>query len=381
MSDMTTDLTPPFTSRLQSSSSLRQEQHLTMLESLPDATVIMDSHGKIVFVNKQTEILFGYPRDEMLGELVEMLLPHRSRDSHVGQRNRFMVTPRVRPMGRGLDLYGMRKDGSEFPVEIQLGPMQTADGLLVLSSLRDISERKAAEAKIQRLNDELARSNVELDQFAAIAAHDLQEPLRVISSYTTLLQMRLDDKLDDKCREFMGTVIKGTKRMSDLIRAILDYSKVGHHGLKSEVVDSAAVARTAVENLESQIASVNGSVVIGGLPAIVADPVLIVQLLQNLVNNGIKFRSKDRAPAITIAARETEHEWVFSVADNGIGIRAEDTARIFALFQRVHAAAEYPGAGIGLATCTRIAERHGGRLWVESTVDVGTTFFFSFPKP
>lgn len=360
--------------------SLLPEQHLGMLELLPDATVIANDEGIIVFVNEQAKVLFGYARHEMLGQLIEMLIPLRFRENHVAKRNQFVSAPRVRPMGRGVNLFGMRKDQSEFPVEIHLSPMQTKDGLLVLSSHRDISERKAYEQKIQQLNEELGRSNAELEQFAAIASHDLQEPLRIISSYTSLLHQRFGDTLDDKGQAYIGKVINGTKRMSELINAILNYSKVGHQGIKVERVESATIAHRALANLELKVASAGGCVVMGILPAIVADPVLMTQLLQNLVSNGLKFKSTVRAALITIACIEGDREWIFSVADNGIGIRPEDTERIFMLFQRLHSAAEYPGTGIGLATCKKIAERHGGRMWVESTLDVGTTFFFSVPK-
>lgn len=360
--------------------SLQPDQHLFMLESLPDATVIANQFGLIVFVNKQTEMLFGFHREEMLGEHVEMLMPLRFRDSHVDKRQSFASSPRVRPMGSGKDLYGMRKDGSEFPVEIYLSPMQTENGLLILSSHRDISERKASETKIQHLNNELARSNAELEQFAAIASHDLQEPLRMITSYASLLEKKFGDKLDDKGRAYMDIVLDGAKRMRDLITAILNYSQVGHQGIKTEPVDSAAATRAAMANLEYKINAAQASVECGSLPVIVADPVLFVQLLQNLISNAIKFKSKECLPKIMITGDVENSEWIFSVSDNGIGIRPEDLKRIFTLFQRVHSTAEYPGTGIGLATCKKITERHGGRLWVESSINVGTTFFFSLPK-
>ncbi len=243
------------------------------------------------------------------------------------------------------------------------------------------SQFEISHREIQRLNDELGRSNLELDQFAAIASHDLQEPLRMIRSYTNLLQKRLGGKLDAKSGEYMDFVVDGAKRMRDLIEAILDYSKVGREGVKAGPVDVAGAMRAAVLNLERKIGKAKATIEVGPLPTVVADPVLLTQLLQNLVSNALKFKSKDRAAVVAISAHEAEREWEFAVADNGIGIRAEDTERIFALFQRLHTAAEYPGAGIGLATCRKIVERHGWRLWVESVVDVGTTFFFSLPKP
>ena len=217
-------------------------------------------------------------------------------------------------------------------------------------------------------------------QGAAIASHDLREPLRMITSYARLLQQRLGEKLDDKSRTFMAHMTDGAKRMDDLIKAILDYSHVGHQGIDAELIDAGAVAGCSLHNLAQKIRDTHATIDCKPLPPVVADPVLLGQLLQNLVSNAIKFTAKDRLPKVVINACESAHEWVFSVADNGIGIRAEDTERIFTLFQRVYSASEYPGTGIGLATCKKIVERHHGRLWLESTIDVGTTFFFSLPK-
>ena len=248
-------------------------------------------------------------------------------------------------------------------------------------------ERELANATTRREHRELEvrskdlqRSNTELDQFAAIAAHDLQEPLRMITSYSDLLQMRFGDRLEDKGREYLAVVIDGAKRMQHLIRSILDYSRVGQEGIKTGQFESDAVARSSLLNLEQKIHVAGAAIDCGLLPSIVADPVLFGQLLQNLVSNAIKFGAKDRQPKVIITAHESEREWTFSVADNGIGIGAEDLERIFILFQKLHPAAEYPGSGIGLATCRKIVERHGGRLWVESTIGVGTTFFFTLPK-
>lgn len=361
---------------------LRRSEELfrQLLEMAPDAIIIVDKCGNIVHINAQTERLFGYRPDELLGQKIEIVMPERFRDRHPQQRDGFISKPKARPMGSGVDLFGLRKDGHEFPVEISLSPLETEDGLLVSSAIRDITEQKQLSHALKTAAEDLRRSNAELDQFAAIAAHDLREPLRMIASYIGVLQIRLGEKLDDPSRRIMASVIDRTKRMSDLINAILDYSHAGHHEIHTALVDAAAVARDSLANLEQKIHDAHATIDCRLLPAVIADPVLLGQLLQNLVSNAIKFTAPDRQPKVIINARELEHEWVFSVADNGIGIRPEDTERIFALFQRLNPASKYPGSGIGLATCQKIVERHHGRMWIESTIDVGTTFFFSLPK-
>ena len=358
----------------------RSELYRDLLDTLPDAAVIINREGRIVIVNKQAESLFGYLREEILEQPVEVLMAHRLRDGHRRNRDGFLANPHTRAMGSGLDLTGMRKDGTEFPVEVSLSRLKVEEQFFVSAIIRDISDRKKVEAKMLRLNADLTCSNAELDQFAAIAAHDLREPLRTITSFTQLLEKRLGAELDDRSRKYMAHVNGGTKRMQDLIQAILDYSSVGHQGIKADLVDAEAATRRALQNLERQIQDMGATIECATMPFVHADAVLLEQLLQNLVSNALKFMAKSRPAMVTIRARESVKEWILSVADNGIGIRPADIERIFILFQRVHSATEYPGTGIGLATCKKIVERHGGRLWVESTIDVGTTFFFSLPK-
>lgn len=357
-----------------------EERFRQLLEMAPDAIVIVDGSGNIVRINAKTERLFGYRPDELLDQKIEILMPERFRARHPQQRDGFISSPQARPMGSGVDLFGLHKDGREFPVEISLSPLETEDGLLVSSAIRDITEQRQLSHALKTAAEDLRCSNAELDQFAAIAAHDLREPLRMIASYLDVLQIQLGEKLDDPPRRIMASVIDRTKRMSDLINAILDYSHVGHQEIHANLVDAAAVARESLANLEQKIHDTHATIDCRLLPAVIADPVLLGQLLQNLVSNAIKFLAPDRQPKVVIDARELEHEWVLSIADNGIGIRPEDTERIFALFQRLNPASKYPGSGIGLATCQKIVERHHGRMWVESTVDVGTTFSFSLPK-
>ncbi len=244
----------------------------------------------------------------------------------------------------------------------------------------DITERKRAQGVLRAAYDDLARSNAELQQFAYVASHDLQEPLRMIGSYTQLLERRYADKLDRDAREFMGFIVDGATRMKQLIEDLLAYSRVGTRGKELRPVQAQAVLDKALANLRASLEQSAAAVTHDPLPEVSADDTQLAQLLQNLIANAIKFRKKDEAPRIHVGAEDAGDEWRFSVADNGIGIEPQYFDRIFMVFQRLHTQDEYPGTGIGLAICRKVAERHRGRIWVESAYGKGSTFRFTLPK-
>jgi PAS domain S-box-containing protein len=244
----------------------------------------------------------------------------------------------------------------------------------------DITERKRAQAVLRAAYDELARSNAELEQFAYVASHDLQEPLRMIGSYTQLLERRYGDKLDQDAHEFMDFIVEGATRMKQLIEDLLAYSRVGTRGKELRPVQAQAVLGKALVNLRAAIEQSGATVTHDPLPEVSADDMQLAQLLQNLIANAIKFRKNDEAPRIHVGAEETGEEWRFSVADNGIGIEPQYFDRIFLVFQRLHTQDEYPGTGIGLAICRKVVERHGGQIWVESAFGEGSKFHFTLPK-
>jgi PAS domain S-box-containing protein len=243
----------------------------------------------------------------------------------------------------------------------------------------DITERKLTEARLNRLMVELERSNKELELFAYVASHDLQEPLRMVSSYTQLLERRYSDKLDDDAREFIGYAVDGANRMQRLINDLLEFSRVGTRGKPLARTDVAEILGNVRVNLSVAIEESGAMLTNDFLPAVPADAGQLGQLLQNLVGNGIKFRNGGH-PRVHVGAVESEHHWEFSVRDNGIGIEQQYFDRIFVIFQRLHSKGDYPGTGIGLALCKRIVERHGGKIWVESKAGEGSTFFFTIPK-
>jgi len=349
-----------------------------LLESAPDSIVIVDRNGRIAIVNHQVEQMFGYRRDELIGQPVEILIPERFHERHVGERTAYIAHPRTRPMGAGLQLFARRKDGTEFPVEISLSPLEQPDGMLVTSIVRDVSDRKRAEEQLRQAAAELESSNAELEQFAYVASHDLQEPLRMVASYTQLLARRYQGKLDADADEFIGFAVDGATRMQALINDLLAYSRVGTRGRAFEPTNAADIVDRVIADLDVATREAGATITCGPLPVVMGDGVQLGQLFQNLISNAIKFRG-ERSPEVRIDAERDGLAWRFSVQDNGIGIEPEYAERIFVIFQRLHSRAEYPGTGIGLAICKKIVERHGGRIWVESRPGEGTTFRFTIP--
>jgi signal transduction histidine kinase len=242
----------------------------------------------------------------------------------------------------------------------------------------EIAERQLADDNLRRTAEELARSNRDLEQFAYVASHDLQEPLRAVSGYIQLLQQRYADKLDEKASQYIDGAVDGAARMQKLITDLLTYSRVDTRGRNLEWTELSKVLNATLENLKVGIREANAKITLDPLPRLKVDPTQIAQLFQNLIGNAIKFRS-EQAPEIHVGAKKCQDSWLFSVRDNGIGIDPQYTERIFMIFQRLHTRRKYPGTGIGLALCKKIIERHGGKIWVESCPETGSAFCFTLP--
>jgi signal transduction histidine kinase len=267
-------------------------------------------------------------------------------------------------------------------VEGRTAELRTANEQLekeIADRQRTENKLRESEARYRIVADELARSNADLVQFATAVSHDLQEPLRVVDGFVRLLEKRYRSKLDEKADEFIMHTVAGVKRMQDLIRDLLEYSKVGTKGINPKPTDFNLPVDKAVLNLKAAIEESGATVTRDDLPTLVADASQITRLFQNLIGNALKFRGEEKL-SVHVSAEIQGDEWIFSVRDNGIGIEPKAAERIFVIFQRLHTEEQYPGTGIGLAICKRIVERHGGRIWVESQQGKGSTFHFTIPR-
>ena len=482
-----------------------------LLESAPDALVIIDHTGTIEIVNVQTEKLFGYTRQELIGQPIEILIPSRFRNAHADRRSGFFAKPAAREMGAGLELFALKKDGTELPVEISISPIELEDGVYVSAAIRDITHRKRAEAELKKANRELkaifdagaqvsiigtntsgiithfnkgaesllgytaeemvgkqtpvilhkkseidaliratgkeafeglvanARAgrpdskeltyvrkdgttfpaqlhvqaitddanlttgflgiamdlterkraeegirkyaeleakNKEMSQFAYVASHDLQEPLRTVTSFAELLKKKYGDKLDKEGDLYLHYMLSSAQRMMELIKGLLEYSLIGKERSLLQV-DCNEIIKAVIHDLDTKINDAHAIVEVGPLPVINGYKLELHVLFQNLVSNAIKFRRKGVVPVIKISAEKNEAGWLFKVADNGIGIEDKTKERIFIIFNRLHNRSEYSGNGIGLAHCKKIVELHNGDLWVESVYGEGSTFCFT----
>lgn len=485
-----------------------EDRFRLVVEAAPNAVILVSQAGIISLVNTRTEALFGYTREALLGQPIEMLVPSQFSAHHNQHREAFFAEPMARPMGMGRDLFGLRKDGSQVPVEIGLNPITTSEGSFVLASVIDITERKQAEQELKQttaellfLNDlvtqttqpmsvadlqgqfvrfnrafeqltgysaaelyhltyqqltptrwhdmeveliaqlmatgqavrfekeyrrkdgvlipvelvvelyrdagghpqylygfvtditerkraenelrqtatELARSNAELEQFAYIASHDLQEPLRAVAGTVQLLQQRYAGQLDSRADEFIEHAVDGASRMQTLINDLLNFSRVGTRSRSFQPTNCDTILKQVLANLAVAIAESGAVVTADTLPTVMADATQLSQLLQNLISNAIKFRRNGCAPAIHIGVVQQVEAYLFSLSDNGIGMESQYFERIFGVFQRLHTRRDYPGTGIGLAICKKIVERHGGSIWVESEPGQGSTFYFTLP--
>ena len=478
-----------------------------LLEAAPDAMVVVNRSGEIVLLNVQAEKQFGYRRDELLGQKVKSIIPEGFAERLIADGTRTAAEALAQQIGTGIELNGRRKDGSEFPIEIMLSPLESAEGILVTAAIRDITERKRVEDALRQSEErfrlmvsgvkdyanvmldpeglivswnegaerlkgyraeeiigqhfsrfyfaedirkglpalelkqaketgrfegegwrvrkdgsrflanivitalrdekgqlrgfgkitrditerkrseehltktmeELKRSNDELGQFAYVASHDLQEPLRMVASYTQLLAQRYKGRLDSDADEFIAFAVDGCNRMQGLIQDLLSYSRAGANAEPLREISCEDALEKTLRNLCATIQDSGAMVTHNSLPNIMMDETQLVQVFQNLIGNAIKYRGAEPPRVHVSATRNGGNEWIFSVRDNGMGMEPQYFERIFILFQRLHGQKEFEGTGIGLAMCKKIVDRLGGRIWVESQPMKGSTFYFALP--
>ena len=355
------------------------EQFRLMVESAPNSIILVDYTGHIVMVNRQTEILFGYERDELLGKRMEILVPNRLKANHPKLRNKFYDNPEARPMGAGRDLFGLRKDGTEIPIEIGLNPIEKDGSQFVLASTINITERKRNEEAIRLYTKRLEDKNNELEQFTYIASHDLREPLNSINSLIELFIETESHKLGEEALKQLEFITQSANRMKDLVKGLLDYARLGKNS-DFQKINITEIVKQVENDLEIAIMDSGAKIKLTELPVLNAMEMEIRLLFQNLISNAIKYRAPNRVPEIEISAQKVKNGWKLAVSDNGIGIPADQYDKIFIIFQRLHGRNEYDGVGIGLSHCRKIVELHDGKIWVESAQNEGSTFYFFIPE-
>ena len=366
--------------------------HRAILHSAAESIISTNPEGIITSFSRGSEKLLGYSAAEVIGQTTPALIHD---PSEVAEHAARLTEELGRPVEPGFEAFVakargggsetrewtyIRRDHTRVPVLLSVSEVADENGNVLgfLGVARDITDLKRAQADLERLAAELKRSNMDLEHFASIASHDLQEPLRMVTSYLELLERRYKGRLDAQADEFIGFAVDGAKRMQTLIRDLLAYSRLGMRPKAREPVAMSDPIKLATENLRLAIQEKNALISFAPMPVISGDPVLLTQLFQNLIGNALKFAGKE-PPRIQINARLKTSEWIFSVADNGIGMEAGNLDRIFEIFHRLHSREEYPGTGIGLALCKRIVEIHGGRIWAESERGKGSVFHFSLP--
>jgi len=356
----------------------KQTEKNPYLENLLDYAnapmLVWDVSGKVTRFNPAFERLTGYAAKEVIGRRFEILFPANTKEISLDRIRKILTAEFV-------EIPILRSDGSTRIVLWNSATIYAEDGKTPVATIAqglDITERKRSEDRLRLLVSKLSAANRDLSEFAYVASHDMQEPLRMISSYLQLLSKRYSGHLDKDADEFIGYAVGGAIRLQKMVNDFLTFSRIGTRGRAFVETDVGVVLNLALTNLKIAIEASHAKITYANMPTVKADEVQLLQLFQNLIENAVKFRS-DEPPAIHVSAERGEGEWVFSVKDNGIGIDPKYQNRLFVVFQRLHSAAKYPGTGIGLALCKRIVERLGGRIWVESELGKGSTFRFTIP--
>ncbi|MBC7816987.1 MAG: PAS domain S-box protein [Planctomycetaceae bacterium] len=349
----------------------------SMVDHVPIGISRTDLGGHFVYVNEEFCQMFGTSADDLLGKPEREVLPQFAIDKGDS------INRRIVDLGQPEERIEKLMIGEhELYMKVIRTPVKDAQGHVVgiQALLLDVTELKRAQHGLERHAQNLERSNLDLQQFAYVASHDLQEPLRAVSSYCQLIEKNYSGQLDERAIRWLQFVVNGAQRMQSLVRDLLTYARIDNKAESWITVDSNATCRQAIENLSQLIAESGAQITVAKLPIVWADGSQLEALFQNLIGNAVKFRS-ERPSRVSVTAKQVESNWLFAVRDNGIGIKPEFQERVFEIFKRLQSQDQYPGTGIGLAICKRIVERYGGRIWVESQFGQGSTFYFTLPSP
>lgn len=356
-----------------------EKRFRTTAEAAADAIICIEAPDRINFWNSKAEEIFGYSRSEVLGKnLHDFIVPERNREKAKDALRLFFETGGGPYVGKTAEFEAVRKDNTEFPIELSIAAMYINGNWQSVGIVRDITWRKRTEEELKKTMTELERSNIDLQQVAYVASHDLQESLRTVSSYVKFLEMKYKGRFDAEADTFIQYAVEGVSRMSQMLDGLREYLSVQSSGKPFEKVDSDSILSSAKKDLQNLILENDVKIKSGPLPTVMADPEQLLKVFTYLISNAVKFKS-DNPPVVHISAIESAGEWVFSVKDNGLGIDPQYQDKIFLIFHRLYGH-QYPGIGIGLTICKRIVERHGGRIWFESEPGKGSTFFFTIAK-
>lgn len=359
---------------------LNDEQIQMIFNNAPNAVVVMNQEGAIIRWNQRAEEIFTWKMEEVIDkQMHEIIMPQRFRQMHLNGIKRFLSTGEGPVLNKTLELAAIRKDGSEFPIDIRISFIKSQGKYIFIAFISDITIRKKAEAELKQKSEELTLANKELEQFVYVASHDLQEPLRTISNFAGLLEKKQSGKTDTDTDQYLAYIVKASFRMKNLIKDLLDLSRIGK-GIIFSTVDCNEVLKEVIAEMEVSVKEGNAKITSALLPVLRGNTMELKQLFQNLLSNAIKFRKKNVSPEIEVTVKENNSEYLFAFKDNGIGIEEQYRERIFTIFQRLHSVSEYPGTGIGLATCKKIVTRHNGKIWVDSAPGIGSTFYFTISK-